>query len=101
LQSRVRAQDAFEFLKRWPAAEKFDIVFADPPYEKSKAGGAFTEKLLTNEDLVQLVEPGGVFVLEKRPDENLPEPKLWEIIRRKKYGATEVLFLRHSAAAAP
>ncbi len=101
LQSRVRAQDAFEFLKRWPVAEKFDIVFADPPYEKSKAGEAFTEKLLTNEDLAQLIGPDGVFVLEKRPDENLSEPELWEIIRRKKYGATEVLFLRHSATAAP
>jgi 16S rRNA G966 N2-methylase RsmD len=40
-----------------------------------------------------LLDSGGVFVLEKRPKETLPEMKLWRIIREKTYGATEVLFL--------
>ena len=39
------------------------------------------------------MEPDGVFVLEKRPSEKLPEPILWKLLRRKTYGATEVLFL--------
>jgi 16S rRNA (guanine966-N2)-methyltransferase len=94
LQGRVRQQDVFEFLKRFSAVEKFEIIFADPPYEKTKSGERYTEKLLSNQALVQLLETNGVFVLEKRPGEDVPETGLWEIIRAKRYGATEVLFLR-------
>lgn len=94
LQARVRGEDVFDFLKRSPSAERFDIVFADPPYEKTKSGGRFTEKLLSNETLPQLLEATGIFVLEKQPAENLPETRFWEVVREKKYGTTEVLFLR-------
>jgi 16S rRNA (guanine966-N2)-methyltransferase len=117
LNGRVRHQDVFDFLRyaageaTVPAAgrlaqappqqqitEKFTILFADPPYEMTEAGGSFTDKLLTNEALPQLLETDGIFVLEKRPDEVLPEIKLWHMVRRKRYGATEVLFLSKSGA---
>jgi 16S rRNA (guanine966-N2)-methyltransferase len=94
LQGRVREQDVFEFLKHFSSPEKFEIIFADPPYEQTKTGERFTEKLLSNETLPQLLEPNGLFVLEKRPAEEIPRTKFWEIIRRKRYGSTEVLFLR-------
>lgn len=94
LQGRVREQEVFEFLKRFSSAEKFEIIFADPPYERTGSGECYTEKLLSNETLVQLLQTNGIFVLEKRPGENLPETKPWEIIRAKRYGATEVLFFR-------
>ena len=93
LAGRVRRQDAFDFLRHVPTAETFQIVFADPPYEKTKHGERYTEKLLTNEALPRLLESSGVFVLEKRPNEILPKMKLWHMIRQKTYGATEVLFL--------
>src|SRR5712671_2928026 len=42
---RVRQQDVFSFLKNaGAAAEKFQIVFADPPYDTTKSGEGFTEK---------------------------------------------------------
>ena len=91
---RVRQQDVFSFLKQSRAtAEKFRIVFADPPYEKMKSGEHFTEKLLRDENLPLLLELDGTFVLEKKPGEMLPEMRLWRLLRQKKYGATEVLFL--------
>jgi 16S rRNA (guanine966-N2)-methyltransferase len=93
LAGRVRQQDVFHFLKNSAAGEKFRIVFADPPYDKMKSGDRFTEKLLVNEALPRLLEPAGVFVLEKRPSEDLLSTKLWQVIRQKTYGATEVLFL--------
>ena len=92
-QGRVRRQEVFDFLKHLSSGEKFRIIFADPPYERTKSGERFTEKLLTNEALAQLLEPDGIFVLEKRPDEEVTETKLWTVTREKKYGATEVLFL--------
>ncbi len=77
LTGRVRQQDVFHFLRNSSDVEKFQIIFADPPYEKTKSG----ENLL-----------------EKRPGESLPEIKLWRVTRQKTYGATEVLFLCQSDA---
>jgi 16S rRNA (guanine966-N2)-methyltransferase len=96
LQGRARQQDVFEFLKRSDIAGVFDIIMADPPYEQTADGERFTEKLLTNTSLPRLLQPGGLFVLEKRPAEEVKETELWSITRRKTYGATEVLFLTHA-----
>ena len=94
LTGRVRQQDVFRFLTTAAAAaEKFQIVFADPPYDQTKSGEVFTEKLLGSKALPQLLAPGGFFILEKRPGESLPEMKSWRLVRQKTYGATEVLFL--------
>jgi 16S rRNA (guanine966-N2)-methyltransferase len=94
LKGRVRHQDVFDFLREPSNAEKFQIIFADPPYEKAHRGESHTEKLLNNRNLPQLLEPNRVFVLEKRPTDTLPRTKLWRVIRQKTYGATEVLFLK-------
>src|SRR5215208_6136483 len=93
LRGRVRQQDVFAFLKSASARERYDIIFADPPYEQTKNGGAFTRLLLENEALPRLLEDAGVFLLEKRPMEELVHLGLWKITHAKTYGATEVLFL--------
>jgi 16S rRNA (guanine966-N2)-methyltransferase len=98
LKGRVRQQDVFEFLRHAPRAEMFDVIFADPPYEKTEDGERFTEKLLVNEALARLMDADGIFVLEKQPTEALPEMKQWRLLRQKIYGATEVLFLSQSGA---
>ena len=92
LKGRLRQQDVFDFLGQPSNAEKFQIIFADPPYKKAR-GKSHTEKLLNNQSLSQLLEPNGIFVLEKRPTDTLPQTKFWRVIRQKTYGATEVLFL--------
>lgn len=93
LEGRVRKQEVFAFLESAQIDQPFQVIFADPPYEKTKAGGAFTQTLLENARLPGMLERGGVFVLEKRPAEKMPATPLWEIIRARRYGATEVLFL--------
>jgi 16S rRNA (guanine966-N2)-methyltransferase len=93
LKGRVRCQNVFDFLGQQSNSEKFQIIFADPPYEKDHRGKSYAEKLLNNETLPQLLEPNGIFVLEKRPTDRLPQTKLWRVLRQKTYGATEVLFL--------
>jgi 16S rRNA (guanine966-N2)-methyltransferase len=92
-QGAVRQQDVFSFLRATAIGDKFRIVFADPPYEEMKSGARFTSQLLANKKLPYLLDPVGLFVLEKRPSEQLPETKLWKVTRQKTYGATEVLFL--------
>src|SRR5690242_4762618 len=94
LRGKIRNADVFRFLKNAANfADQFRIIFADPPYEKMDSGERYTDKLLNDAMLPTLLEPNGIFVLEKRPDEKIPDMKFWELIRKKKYGATEVLFL--------
>jgi 16S rRNA (guanine966-N2)-methyltransferase len=96
LKGAVRKQDVFAFLHSAHPREPFRIIFADPPYEQTKSGGQFTPLLLENKQLAAMLEPTGIFVLEKRPSENMPPLSLWDVTRARKYGATEVLFLRRS-----
>lgn len=93
LDGRVRRQEVFEFLRRSAGTERFQIIFADPPYEKTSPVERLIERLLKSEALAQLLEPNGVFVLEKRRTEQTPVTTLWDIVRARKYGSTEVLFL--------
>ena len=93
LTGRVRGQDVFDFLQQASPPETFQIIFADPPYQKTKRGERYTEKLLLDQVLPQLLHVEGVFVLEKDPSERIPVTKFWNIMRARKYGATEVLFL--------
>lgn len=97
-EGRVRKQDVFAFLRSAQTPERFRLIFADPPYEKTKSGEAFTHLLLESQALAGLLEPSGIFVLEKRPAEKMPVNRLWDITRSRKYGATEVLFLQRAAA---
>ena len=90
----VRQQEVFAFLRAAKFEEPFRFIFADPPYDKMDSGDAYTDQLLTNEKIPELLEPDGLFILEKRPEESLIETPLWEVTRAKKYGATEVLFLK-------
>ena len=91
LQGRIRVQDVFRFLRS--GAEIFDIVLADPPYEKTSSGESYTALLLHDPSLVSLLRPDGALVLEKRPGEPLPPLHFWKLDRARRYGATEVLFL--------
>ncbi len=100
LRGRVSPQDVFRFLKNARRDQRFDLIFADPPYDATPAGERYTDLLLGSPELVAMIEPDGIFVLEKRPEEQLPAAPLWAITRARKYGATEVLFLGPSGAVA-
>jgi len=96
----IRRQDVFAFLGSKQTREPFQIIFADPPYEKTKSGGEFTGLLLEDAQLAEMLEPSGIFVLEKRPSEQTPKMPLWSVVRAKAYGATEVLFLQRAGISA-
>src|SRR5256885_8252430 len=67
LSGRVRQQDVFDFLAHASTAERHEIIFADPPYDRSKRGDPFTNLLLRHEHLPDRLTVEGIFVLEKRP----------------------------------
>jgi 16S rRNA (guanine966-N2)-methyltransferase len=90
---RVRIQDVFDFLKY--ATGQFDIILADPPYEAAPGQRAYTDLLLNDQRILPLLAPHGIFVLEKRPGERLPQHRHWKITRSRRYGTTEVIFAEH------
>ena len=90
LNGRVRMQDVFDFLKH--ATRQFDIIFADPPYEAAPGKRAYTDLLLNDGRIPPLLALHGIFVLEKRPAERLPQHPHWKILRERRYGMTEVIF---------
>jgi len=99
LEGEIRRQDVFTFLRSNQPSKPFQIIFADPPYEKTKSGERYTGLLLENQPLTEMLTASGIFVLEKHPTEEMPRMPLWNVIRARAYGATEVLFLQHAIAA--
>jgi 16S rRNA (guanine966-N2)-methyltransferase len=93
----VVSENAIRWLNRAPGG-CFEIIFADPPYAKRPGDRDFTPELLGNEGLQKALTPGGIFVLEHLPGAKLPLGDAWECVRQKRYGATEVAFLRRVAA---
>jgi 16S rRNA (guanine966-N2)-methyltransferase len=90
---RVRTLDVFDFLKY--ATENFDIIFADPPYQSAAGEKTYTDLLLNDRRIPPLLAQNGIFVLEKRPGERLPQHPHWKITRARRYGTTEVIFAEH------
>jgi 16S rRNA (guanine966-N2)-methyltransferase len=64
----------------------FDLLFADPPYEKGQL-----DRLLATPALVTLSAPDALLVVEHRHGEPI-EPGLWEIHQTRRYGDTALSF---------
>ena len=94
LAGTVHQLDVFSFLDRSAATQTYDFIFADPPYAKKKGDRQFTAELMNSASLLAALAPDGLFILEKRPEEKLPELPQWECVRARRYGSTEVVFLR-------
>ena len=93
--AEVICLDVFTALARTLSARQYEFIFADPPYTTADQLKDFAGQLLVSEHLRTTLAPGGIFILEKSPRHPLPsETHGWEIIRQKRYGTTEVLFLQ-------
>jgi 16S rRNA (guanine966-N2)-methyltransferase len=93
----VHVLDVFSYLDRLAPKEGFDFIFADPPYAKKPGERDFTPELLASASLAGALAPDGIFVLEKIPGQALPLGARWELMRERRYGATEVALLRLKA----
>ncbi len=101
--AEVICLDALIYLQRIetgaaPSA-RHDLIFADPPYTTNDQREDFAAKLLDSPFLVSALARDGLFVLEKSPRHSLGlETNGWEVVRQKRYGTTEVIFLRRGDA---
>ncbi|MCE5333903.1 MAG: 16S rRNA (guanine(966)-N(2))-methyltransferase RsmD [Desulfobacteraceae bacterium] len=91
--ARVIREDALSAVRRLASkGERFDIVFADPPYGKGLI-----------DDILEIIEtvaaPKALFVAEQHAKDEPPRPSdVWEKYRERRYGDTLIeLFLREAA----
>jgi 16S rRNA (guanine966-N2)-methyltransferase len=83
-------QDVYSYL-RTATPEPFDLVLADPPYEK-KYETVETPALLM--DLLPWVKPGAWLILEHFSGQKLGTPAGWRLDRSRAYGETAVSYFQ-------
>ena len=92
LQGDVLQADVLAFLEKPPRAEPFTLIFADPPYVKSR-GSLDDNPLLSL--LVSFIAQDGLFIWEHYAGQEARNLPFWEVIRHKNYGETGLTFLRY------
>ena len=99
---QLRVQDVFAALAQLAAAaERFDLVLADPPYGEKNVGRrstSFAQQLLDEMNLPGLLAPGGLLVLGHAKRDTLSFPDFWREQKMLKHGDSIMRFL---AAARP
>ncbi len=88
--------DVFSFLTKKVAKPEFDVIFADPPYEKARRDSVMPSptELLDAVLASGLLDKNGIMVLEQGSREMLPDSDGWELIRDKRYGGTQLRFFK-------
>jgi len=90
MQGDVRQGDALAWLDTPPSAP-FDLIFADPPYNKTP--GALEEEPLLAK-IAPFLAPTGIFIWEHYATREVQNAPDWEVIRHRTYGETGLTFLR-------
>ena len=93
VESVVQTMDAYRFLDLYAEEASFDLIFADPPYSKKQGDTDHSALLATSLKLATALKPDGLFVLEKQSGGPVVAESVFEILRCKRYGGSEVLYL--------
>jgi len=95
---RFFSGNALTFLEKGLENQKFDLIFADPPYDRKEEKG-WIGKILSILGRVDLMAPDGVFIMEQSSDEGIgDESGRWELIKDKIYGGTRLRFFTRKDA---
>ncbi len=82
--ARVVMNDVLRFLRMGSAGNRFDVILADPPYEKGLASSCLLEV-----DKGDWIKKGGILVVEHSVRESLPQSCLvLARVKLRRYGDT-------------
>ena len=93
VEGSVQTVDAYRFIDLYAEPSSFDLIFADPPYSKKEGDTDHSTALMTSPKLAAALKPGGVFVLEKNSESKIPAESAFELIKSRRYGGSEILYL--------
>ena len=86
-------------------AGSYDLIFADPPFLKQKGDRDWDAMLMASEELLRMLAPDGVFVLESfaKSAQSPPPGSPWTCLVERRYGdvAVRLFFLHPSVPDAP
>ena len=88
--SKISRQDATDIGPRSKRSPKFDLVFADPPYDKGLGEKAFAALHIHN-----WLKPNAILVLEETKRATIEMPDCFDIIDERKYGDTQIIISRY------
>ncbi len=93
--AEIRRDDVFRVIEGLAErGDRFDLVFADPPYEKTRGReSSLPKKLLNCSWLVSIVAPTGILVLEHFKGDVFEVPPRWVPGRQLRHGDTVVSLL--------
>ncbi|OGV66965.1 MAG: 16S rRNA (guanine(966)-N(2))-methyltransferase RsmD [Lentisphaerae bacterium RIFOXYA12_FULL_48_11] len=83
--------DVFSFLQKGLENQQFDLIFADPPYDREAEKGWLPRLFKVLGD-GNVLAPGGVFVMEQASEEDSCENIDWALVKDKVYGGTRLRF---------
>ncbi len=90
---QITRSDVFKFIEGLRGEKLYDIIFADPPYDR--AGTArWATRLLTLLGIGGLLAEDGIFVMEQSREEAEARHFAWELMTSKVYGGTRVTLYR-------
>ena len=105
--TKVLAGDVCRFLEKGWSEGPFDIVFADPPYEKGrkdrspgrgKSGSGRERGVLARVidavDRGDILARGGILITEQHAGEQQVACEGWEVVRDRVYGKTKLTVLK-------
>jgi 16S rRNA (guanine(966)-N(2))-methyltransferase RsmD len=92
----VERSDAVRAIERLAQkARAFDIIFADPPYEKNqRPEKSLAQKLLNCPATISILAPNGVLVMEHYKGDTLEGGASWELGRQLRHGDTLISFFK-------
>jgi 16S rRNA (guanine966-N2)-methyltransferase len=93
VEGSIQTVDAYRFLDLYAEPSSFDLIFADPPYSKKPGDTDHAAALVTSAKLAAALKPGGLFVLEKNTETKIPAGSLFETVKSRRYGGSEILYL--------
>jgi 16S rRNA (guanine966-N2)-methyltransferase len=93
---RVVQADGLRFLDGAEAREGFDIIFADPPYDRDGAADWLGE-LLRHLRSGTALGARGIFVMEQAVEDPAVSGAGWNVIAEKKYGGTRLCMFSRPA----
>jgi 16S rRNA (guanine966-N2)-methyltransferase len=92
LEGSVQVMDALKFVDLYAEPGGYELIFADPPYEKSAGHRDFGHELLQLPALARALAEAGMFVLERVAGSSEPKIESLSLVRLRRYGQTEIAY---------
>ena len=90
---RMIRSEVFRFLSGFRELEPYDVIFADPPYDRAGVE-RWAVRLLDELAAAPILAGDGFFVMEQAREEAETDHPAWDVVTMKEYGGTRLTIYR-------